>query len=343
MSLKAYSYLTLRETALWLKINLKKVGLDGGVKASKIIQDLTYQAKNLGTPGNDIQVEYIAGGTAGSEVVTVTGKLISVAIDDTVSTAAQIKAAIDASASAIALVSVSVSGVGSNAQTIVIANNLTGGAFDSTYDANLTEVLEGLIDAACEKVENLIQCPVLVREYTNEEHDGSNSNVIKPHQWPVREITELRIDYNRAFGSTSVLDDSLYLIRGGSDRRQTGTNPEITIGNDIVLRDDNERFILGRMFSGSVVGSIRITYKAGWSYSSDNVPSDIRLATKMLLEFWYMQRENRDIGVKTKGVKGESYTRLSEGIPTQITEMLEQYKDVSFGTRPMPQRNFFSI
>ncbi len=98
-----------------------------GVKASKVVQDLTYTADATGAAGNAITIAYTAGATAGSEVVSVIGTAISVQIATGVSTATQIKAAVDASVAAAALVDVSVSGTGSNTQVVASAAALTGG------------------------------------------------------------------------------------------------------------------------------------------------------------------------------------------------------------------------
>lgn len=96
-------------------------------KASVVIQDLTYTADTAGFAGNSITIEYTAGGTAGAEVVSVVGNAISVQIEDGVSTATQIKAAVDGDVSAAALVDVAISGTGSNPQDIVDPTALAGG------------------------------------------------------------------------------------------------------------------------------------------------------------------------------------------------------------------------
>jgi hypothetical protein len=343
MALKEYTYLTLTETADYLKMDLRVVGLAGTTQATRVVQDLTYTSVLLGTEGNATQIEYTAGGVAGAEVVTVTGQKISVQIDSGVSTANQIKTAVEASAAASALVTITVSGVGGNTQVTYALANLTGGAYPTQYDARVVRVLNMVINAACKKVEGIIDGPVLTREF-DEEHDGSNSNVIKPHHWPVVSITELKVDYNRAFGSTSVLPAEQYFIRGGSDIRQAVGDVTLrVIGNDIVLRDDNETFVLGRIFSGSVLGSIKIKYKAGWGADTDDLPSDLKLATLHLTKYFWFQRENNDMNVASKSVKGESYTRMKDGIPEEIYETIEQYQDMSFGTRPVPQRNYFGV
>lgn len=97
-------------------------------KASLAIQDLTYSAAAFGTGGNDISVAYSDGATAGAEVVSIVGEAITVQIEDGVSTATQVKAAVDASLAAMALVTVAITGTAGDAQTApVAADNLAGG------------------------------------------------------------------------------------------------------------------------------------------------------------------------------------------------------------------------
>jgi hypothetical protein len=79
--------------------------------ASLVVQDLTYTAvAGKGMLANLINITYIVGGTAGSEVVTVAGNDIEVQIEDGVSTASQIETAINGSAAALLLVSVALTG-----------------------------------------------------------------------------------------------------------------------------------------------------------------------------------------------------------------------------------------
>lgn len=90
-----------------------EIGAPGGetvanVDASVKIQDITYTSKLHGVAGNDVSINYNTGGTAGSEVVTVSTHAISVAMQDGVSTAAQIKTAIENYSPANSLVSVAV-------------------------------------------------------------------------------------------------------------------------------------------------------------------------------------------------------------------------------------------
>ncbi|MCH9664414.1 MAG: hypothetical protein K0U41_01020 [Gammaproteobacteria bacterium] len=105
--------------------------------AALVVGDITYTAKTgSGINGNLISIAYVDGGTAGSEVVTVTGNAISVSMDADASTATQIKAAIDGTAAATALVDNAITGTGSNAQAAAAAANLVGGL--GTNDIKLT-------------------------------------------------------------------------------------------------------------------------------------------------------------------------------------------------------------
>lgn len=99
-----------------------------GVKASRAVQEITYEAVKAGTLGNSISIEYTDTETAGAESVTVTGNSIVVGIEDGVSTATQVKAAIDASAEATALVTATITGTAGNAQETQAALTLQNGA-----------------------------------------------------------------------------------------------------------------------------------------------------------------------------------------------------------------------
>lgn len=114
-----------------VRIGYKKEAVYGvtpvAVKASLVIEDITYTAKKAGEQGNLISIEYLDTGTAGAEVVTVTGNKISVAIDAGVSTATQVKAAIDGSAPASLLVAAAITGTAGDPQAAATEDNLEDG------------------------------------------------------------------------------------------------------------------------------------------------------------------------------------------------------------------------
>jgi len=97
------------------------------VKASLVVQDITYTAKKGGTAGNSITIQYANTATAGAETVTVTGNAIVVGIQTTVSTATQVLAAINGSAAALLLVTAAITGTGATAQVTAAATSLAGG------------------------------------------------------------------------------------------------------------------------------------------------------------------------------------------------------------------------
>lgn len=128
---------------------LKSSGKLGGVfarvvpagtafKASGFIGDLQLNTVVGGVVGNGYSIRYITGGTAGSEVVTVASGAITVQIEDAVSTAEQVRAAIAASSAANAIVTVKVIGNNSNPQSASMSPSpisFTGGAAALTKDA----------------------------------------------------------------------------------------------------------------------------------------------------------------------------------------------------------------
>ena len=82
-----------------------------------VIQDITYTALLTG----GAVVQYVPGGTAGIETVSVTGTAISIKIQSGVSTATQVLANIQASAAASALVYSAITGTAGTAQVIMTA------------------------------------------------------------------------------------------------------------------------------------------------------------------------------------------------------------------------------
>lgn len=102
----------------------KRVPLFSGVRSkltanvdfrSVTIQDIFYQNREDVT--NVVTVQYLAGGTAGSENVTVIGTNIQVQIQNGVSTASQVRKAIENDPDANQLVTLKITGSGSNPQT----------------------------------------------------------------------------------------------------------------------------------------------------------------------------------------------------------------------------------
>ena len=329
-----------------------------GEQATVNIQSIKYTARNQGIAGNAITIEYVSGGSAGSESVAVSESAITVTIEDAVSTAQNIRQAVSNSGAASALVFAELivqepdvlADVQARTQQIVSATSLAGGVNDTPFDDSSIpfrrQRYEMLINSACQRIEGILRTNVLAKTY-QEDIDGNDSNVVVPAQWPIISVADIRIDYNRNFDEASIVDQINILFRGMPDTRQDVSANDIRlVGNDIYLRDDDSDNVIGRVFSGSVAGSVRVTYKAGWANNTEDVPEDLRLAALFLAEWLEFRRSNRDVGVSSKGVRGESYSKgeeLIEGIPASIYGMLENYINHSFGEHFRHQNNIFGV
>lgn len=215
-----------------------------------------------------------------------------------------------------------------------------------------------LINMACQKVEDFIDGPVLARQYT-EFRDGTASNVLVPVYGPVKEIVEIKIDFNRAFDIASALTEGdNYVLRGIPNlNQQANSGPVNSVdltdlyevdGTDIVIRDDNNMALLGRLFTGSVIQSIKLTYRAGLARDKNDVPDTVKYATLLICDHFYMAQENRDLHLKSKTNNNQSYTKKDNmkshsALPEEITDLLQDYKDYSFGPYEVPQRNTFQV
>lgn len=227
---------------------------------------------------------------------------------------------------------------------------------DWTVPTNVTKytlTLTRLINTATKMVESYIGGPVLTR-VLREFRDGNSSDVVTPTYHPVRKLLEVRIDYNRGFDATTIVLDTQTVLRGMPEIDQAALDADpLEIdnailelrGSDIVLRDDNNTALLGRIFAGSIVQSIQLTYRAGWGDTADTIPADLVQATLMLVEYFYMLRENRDLGVNSRNNNNQGYRRdrNDSGIPPEIELILDQYKDYSLGITDVPQKNTFTL
>lgn len=346
--LKADAFLTVEEVAEWLGVADVVAIPPDAIQSSRTIQDLVYTAKPIGVLGNAIAVQYNVGAASGAEVVSVNANAISVQIEDGVSTAQQIKDAIEAFSAANNLVTITfkAGSTGVEVQVNQAMLLLTGGVNAVAWPKNGKEnrkIIERVINISCDKVEKMIQTCVVAKSFT-EFIDGNSSNVIIPSKWPILKVEEIKLDYNREFSDATIISDINYFNRGYADKRQQPTDVELRIiGNDVVLRDDGKDSIVGKIFSGSVLGSIKITYKAGWALTNEDIPWDLRQATTLLCEYYYFQRSNRDLNISSKGVRGESFTKIKDGIPDTILEMVAPYEDVAIALFEKSQTNHFGI
>lgn len=108
-------------------VSLDSVTTYAGAAATLTEQDLTFTVNALSSDGNSVTLEYTTGGTAGSEVVSNVGLAFSVQIQSGVSTATQIKTALDAYPGFFTNVTTTISGTASDPQVAFGPTNFAGG------------------------------------------------------------------------------------------------------------------------------------------------------------------------------------------------------------------------
>lgn len=131
--------------ATGLLVNMNNVTAYAGVQASLVIQDITIEAQDPGTFQNTITIEYANDGTAGSETVTFSSPAFVVHMQSGVSTATQIKAALDGFPTFSGDFTATITGTASNTQVTQAATPLAGGenagnvrSADLTGDVQIT-------------------------------------------------------------------------------------------------------------------------------------------------------------------------------------------------------------
>lgn len=112
--------------ATGINVNMNNCAMYAGVQSSIVIQDLTITFTLVGDNDN-ITIEYVDDATAGSETATFSNPNIVVHIESGVSTATQVKAAIDANTTINANVDTVITGTASNPQVTQAQTNFSGG------------------------------------------------------------------------------------------------------------------------------------------------------------------------------------------------------------------------
>lgn len=202
------------------------------------------------------------------------------------------------------------------------------------------EVVKRLINVATDQAEQYIEGPIKTNRYV-EQHDGTSTDTIVPHHFPVTSVEEIKVEYNRNYAVATPVAPTDYAIRGISKFNNTGGDFALNIkGTDIVFGTTNSSpTIIGSTFGGDAVQSIRVTYEAGYGTTQDELPADLVHATLMQIEYLYILRENRELGVRSKTVREQTYSREG-GMPVEVKEILDKYRDITFGCHNQPQKNY---
>jgi uncharacterized phiE125 gp8 family phage protein len=174
------------------------------------------------------------------------------------------------------------------------------------------EVLERMINAASEKIEQFLDRKILKRSWT-EYQDGRSNDRIVLRQWPCSKPSELWDDASSEFTDASnMIDDDDFALEG---------DPAIGV------------VLLGGWFSRAN-RNIKIVYEAGY----DVVPYDLEEACLLTIEFMYDMRADRRVGVSSKGKNSESVKFLGN-LPQFVTDMLMPYQRFEFGLSNIAVQN----
>jgi len=179
------------------------------------------------------------------------------------------------------------------------------------------DLIEGFINECSTLIENY--CNRQFRQVTHTERfDGVSVTEILMNQWPISSITSVHVDSKRAFGVDTLVDPSNYELF--QDER----------GESILVQRFDQAFPRGNK-------NVKIIYTAGYSAFAD-VPSDIQLATKITVAFYYQQQQQKNWSYSNKQKADENIT-LVQGIPESAVLILENYKRVEMVGPVEPVRN----
>jgi len=129
MGLSVSPIITMSGNAIGVNVNMGNTTVFAGTQATLVIQDLTFTWAQPGQDAHSYTLAFVAGGTAGSEVVTILGQAIQIQIEDGVSTAQQVKDACDLDFNFSTNVTTAISGVGATPQVAAAAANFSGGVW----------------------------------------------------------------------------------------------------------------------------------------------------------------------------------------------------------------------
>jgi uncharacterized phiE125 gp8 family phage protein len=148
-------------------------------------------------------------------------------------------------------------------------------------------LIESLINAVSDQIENYCRRKLKERTYTDEEYDGTNSSNLLLSQFPVSSVTDVKID-------DISIASSEYKLRKGT-------------GGLVRLNSEWPEGVL----------NIKVTHTSGYS----PVPSDLDLACKHMVMFYY----KTDISNFSKTF-GDGFMVRPEAFPPQVRMLLDGYR-----------------
>jgi len=181
---------------------------------------------------------------------------------------------------------------------------------ETTHDT----LLEDFINESSQLIESYCNRKFVLQEYT-EIHSGNGLTQLMTRSFPIVSVTSLYDDISRAF--TTVIDPNNYTIMQDEKGLAYG-----------IERFDNI-FIRGQR-------NVKVIFQGGYSV----IPSDLQLACKVTLAFYYFKQQEQEWTTNTKA-KGDENITMIEGLPKSVTEILDKYKRTEILGEDESVRNYY--
>lgn len=182
-------------------------------------------------------------------------------------------------------------------------------------DTSQDDILIRFINSASAKIESYTDRKFKKRQYVDF-YDGRNNDRILLRNWPADKPTELWDDVGNKFDNEiNLIDPQDYDIEQSSD------------GGIGVILVNGVKFSRGNQ-------NVKVVYEAGYS----SVPYDIEDACLFTVEFLYTAKQDRRIGVSSKGKNGET-VQFRDDLPQYILDILDRYRRSEFSLAFAPVGN----
>lgn len=164
-------------------------------------------------------------------------------------------------------------------------------------------LIEGFINECSELIERYCGRVFIKRELT-EKYSGHGGFELMPKSWPIVQITSLHDSVDRIFDATSLVDPANYE----------------TITNELA-----EPFLVQRYDSVFNRGlrNIKLVYQAGYNF--EDIPSDIKLACKIAVAYYFNKQQQKDWTQAVKS-KGDENISMIQGLPKSAVDILAVHK-----------------
>ncbi len=204
-------------------------------------------------------------------------------------------------------------------------------------DSRQDLVLGILIKAVSQEFENYVDGPIMTATI-EEVIDGDSSDSLVLSLRPVRQIQYLFVDPTGQFANLETpeqkeasalkVDPATYFLRDDGCIVMNGAYCGIDFWS--------YAFGYGK-------GSIMVQYKSGYADTTTTVPGDIKLAALQRVQDQLHLKQNQTVRVKTKSSGEASSVAYELGLPTEIEQVLDRYKDYSFHKSNQRIRKYYEI